>query len=182
MKPLVVLAAAALAAGCASSGINPATQTVRTSTNVSSTGRATQTIESYQDMGGTTVQVSAAPDRVWEVLPAVYQSLGIAVGTTLPDAKTLGNIKLELNRTLGGQPLSAFLNCGEGVTGTAVADNYRVNMSVLTMLSASPGGGTRVETRVNGSAMNRAVSGGAVNCATTGRLESLIAERIRSRN
>ena len=179
MKRLAVVAAAALLAGC-SGNAPPSTQTVRASTSVSSSGTPTQSIESYQDVGGSVVQVGAAPDRVWEMLPAVYQGLGITVGTTIPDAKTIGNLRLELNRTLGGQPLSTYVNCGEGATGTPLADSYRVTLSVLTTLTPGQNGGTRVETRVAASAANRAVSGATVNCGTTGRLEGLIADRVKN--
>jgi hypothetical protein len=182
MKRFVVLAAAALLAGC-SGNAPPSTQTVRNTTSISTTGvggSATASIESYSDVGGSAHRVSAAPDRVWEAMPAVYQGLGIAVGTSIPDAKTIGNVRLELNRVLAGQPLSTFVNCGEGPTGSPLADSYRVTMSLLTILAPAETGATRVETRVNASAVNRAVSGATVNCATTGRLESLIAERIRS--
>lgn len=179
MKRIVVLAAAAVLAGC-SGNAPPTTQTVRTTTSVSSTGTPTQTIDSYQDVGGTVQQVAAAPDRVWQVLPAVYQGLGIPVGTSVPDTRTIGNIRLDLSRTLGGRPLSTFLTCGEGVTGAPLADSYRVTMSVLTILAPAENGGTRVETRVAASAVNRAVSSASVNCGTTGRLEAMIAERIRN--
>ena len=182
MKRLVVLAAAALLAGC-SGNAPPSTQTVRSTTSISTTGMegsATTTIDSYSDVGGSSHQVAAAPDRVWEVMPAVYQGLGIAVGTSLPDSKTIGNVRLDLNRVLAGQPLSTFVNCGEGPTGTPVADSYRVTMALLTTLAPAGNGATRVETRVNASAVNRAVSGARVNCATTGRLEALIAERIKN--
>lgn len=183
MKRLAILAAAALLAGC-SGNVAPSTQTVRNTTSISTSGAgegtATATIDSYSDVGGSTHRVGAAPDRVWELLPAVYQGLGIAVGTSIPDAKTIGNTRLELNRVLGGRPLSTYVNCGEGATGTPQADTYRVTMSILTTLAPTPNGGTQVNTRIGASAVNRAVSGAIVNCASTGRLESLIAERIKT--
>lgn len=180
MKRLTVVATAALLGAC-SGNAPPSTQTVRSTVSVSSqdaTGNTT--IESFQDVGGSSHQVGATPDRVWAVLPAVYQGLGIAVGTSLPEAKTIGNTRLVLNRTLAGKPLSVFLSCGDGPTGTPLADSYRVDMALVTMLNPTPGGGTRVETRVGASATNRAVSGASVSCGTTGRLEALIAERIKN--
>ena len=180
MKRLVVLTTAALLAGCASGGNAPA-ETVRSTVSVSGTdGVATRTIESYADVGGTTHRISATPEKVWEVLPTVYQGLGIPVGTSLPDYKTMGNSKLELSRTLGGQPLSSFLSCGFAPTGAPLADSYRVSMAVVTTVAPAAGGGAQVETRVQASATNRAVSGAPVNCATTGRLEGMIAERVRN--
>lgn len=180
MKRLAVVATTALLAAC-SGNAPPSTQTVRSTVSVSSQDAiGNTTIESIQGSGGTTHQVGATPDRVWAVLPAVYQGLGIAVGTNLPEARTIGNTKLVLNRTLAGQPLSTFLSCGDGPTGTPLANNYRVDMALVTMLNPTPNGGTRVETRVGASATNRAVSGASVACATTGRLEALIAERIKN--
>jgi hypothetical protein len=180
MKRLVVIATAALLAGCATGGQAPA-ETVRSTVSVSGTdGVATQTIESYADVGGTTHRISATPDKVWAVLPTVYQGLGITVGTSLPDYMTIGNSKLELNRTLGGQPLSSFVSCGYGPNGAPIADSYRVNMAVVTTVVPVAGGAAQVETRVQGTATNRAVSGASVTCATTGRLEGLIAERVKN--
>lgn len=180
MKRLVVVATAALLAGCASGGQAPA-DTVRSTVSVSGTdGAATQTIESYANVSGTTARISATPDKVWAVLPTVYQGLGITVGTSLPDYMTIGNSKLELNRTLGGQPLSNFVSCGYAPTGAPLADSYRVNMAVVTTVAPAAGGGAQLETRVQASATNRAVSGASVNCATTGRLEGLIAERVKN--
>jgi hypothetical protein len=183
MKRLALVAAAVLLAGC-SGNYAPSTQTVRNTTSISTSGAgegtSTATIESYSDVGSSTHRVGAAPDRVWELLPAVYRGLGITVGTSLPDSRTIGNIKLELNRVLGGQALSNYVNCGEGATGTPLADSYRVNMSILTTLTPTPNGGTQLGTRINASAVNRAVSGAVVNCASTGRLEGMIAERIKS--
>jgi hypothetical protein len=181
MKRLLVVAAALLAA--CSGNAPPSTQTVRTTTSISANGMegtTTMSIDSYRDAGGTTHRVGAAPDRVWAVLPAVYQGLGIAVGTSIPDSRTIGNVRLELNRVLGGQPLSSYVNCGEGVTGAPLANSYRVTMAILTTLEPTENGGTQVQTRIGASAANRAVSGVTVNCATTGRLEGLIAERIRN--
>jgi hypothetical protein len=180
MKRLVVVAAAALLAGCATGGNAPA-DTIRSSVSVSGTdGAPTRTIESYSDVGSTSHRIRATPEKVWEVLPTVYQGLGITVGTSLPDYKTIGNSKLELNRTLGGQPLSSFVSCGYAPTGAPLADSYRVNMAVVTTVAPAPDGGAQVQTRVQASATNRAVSGASVNCATTGRLEGLIAERARN--
>lgn len=180
MKRLAIVAAAALLAAC-SANAPPSTQTVRSTVSISSQDVVgNTTIEAFQDVGGTTHQLGVGPDQVWAVLPTVYQGLGIAVGTSLPDARTIGNTKLVLNRTLAGKPLSTFLSCGDGPTGTPLADSYRVNMALVTMLNPMPNGGTRVETRVGASATNRAVSGAPVSCTTTGRLEALIAERIKN--
>ena len=181
MKRLVVLAAALLT-GCASGGntASPA-GSVRSTVSISSqTVAGNTTLDSYTNVGGSTHRVSATADRVWEVLPAVYQSLGIAVGTSLPEAKTIGNTKLVLNRSLAGEPLSAFLSCGDGPMGTPLANSYRVDMAIFTIVTPLAGSGAQVETRVNAIATNRAVSGAPVSCATTGRLEGLIAERIKN--
>lgn len=180
MKRLAVVATAALLGAC-SANPAPSTQTVRSTVSVSTqTEFGNTTIETYRDVGGTAHQLGATPDQVWGVLPAVYQGLGIAVGTSLPDTKTIGNTKLVLNRSLAGRPLSDFLSCGDGPTGAPLANNYRVEMALVTVLTPTPNGGTRVETRVGASAANRAVSGATVSCTTTGRLEAMIAERIKN--
>lgn len=181
MRRAAFATTALLLAGCASSssGGEPPPGSVTRSTTVVSTSAGESTIESYRTTDGVAQDLAVAPEKAWEVLPAVYESLGIPVKTTIPPSKTLGNTALEFNRTLGGQRASALLECGQTATGSPVADNYRINMSVLTALASAESGRTRVETRVNATATSRTTSGAPVNCATTGRLEARIAEQIR---
>lgn len=178
MKRFVVLATATLLPACAAPGSHPSVQTVRNTTTVSSSHTSSVTLESYREVGAARSSVRATPEEAWEALPKVYEGLSIPVGTSIPASFTLGNLKLELSRTLGSQRLSNFISCGEGPLGTPLADSYRVTMSVITKLAPDPSGGTTVETRVLASAANRATSSGSVECGSTGRLEAMIAERL----
>lgn len=170
---------AALALGACATATGDETLGAPKVTTVSTTGGATVAIESQPTTGGRSATIAAAPERVWEVLPAVYQGLGVTVGTINPAARVLGNTSLRLNRRLGGEPVSRFVECGTTATGFPIADAYRVEMSVMTGV-APMAPGSRVETHVNAQAVNPSVSGAPVHCTTTGRLEQLIADRVKA--
>ncbi|HEV2148563.1 MAG TPA: hypothetical protein VGR37_14260 [Longimicrobiaceae bacterium] len=179
MRPLLVIACIVLVSACASTAAGTGeTGVVRSTTTVSgSTG--TVILESYSDRGGAAFVVPAEVDRVWAALPAVYNQLGIPMGTSVPATRTYGNTSLQLGRTLAGKPVSAWLNCGEGPFGAPLANSYRVVASIVTTLAPGANGQTQLRTMVNATATNRGVSGAPVNCGTTGALETLIAERVR---
>ena len=180
MKRIVFAATALLLGGCASAGgtATPA-GTVRTTTPVQmGTGRSV-IVASHADAAGVTHVLRIPTDRVWEALPAVYGSLGIPVGTSVPATRTLGNQSYTVSRTIAGGPVSRVVSCGDGPTGAPIADTHRVTFSILTVLEPAEDATTRVRNTVSARASNPSVSGAPVTCATTGTLETRIVEKIR---
>ncbi|HEX2190900.1 MAG TPA: hypothetical protein VHG51_18475 [Longimicrobiaceae bacterium] len=189
MKRIVIAAAGLLLAGCAASGTTPpagTAGTVPTTTTISGAtdpgsggiGGLSTSIESYRSATGAVHTLPLPPERVWEVLPQVYESLGIPVTTSVPATRTIGNPAVQFSRTLAGKRGSQLLDCGQGPLGP-LADSYRVDLSVLTLLEPAPGGGTRVENRVNATATNRGASGAPVTCGSTGALEAQVIQKIQ---
>lgn len=119
--------------------------------------------------------VPAAPSRTFEAVKAVYEELGIPAGTHDPATGRFGNVDFYKSRRLANEPMSSFLNCGESFTGS-VANNYRIYMSLLSMVRPDGKGGSELETAFSAQAQNmEGSSGDRISCGSTGKIE----ERIR---
>jgi hypothetical protein len=121
------------------------------------------------------VPVPAAPSRVFEALKSVYEELGVPPGTHDPTTGRIGNTDFWKQRRFAGEPISAFLSCGETFTGAA-ANTYRIYMSLLSVVRPDGKGASEVETAFSAQAQNmEGTSSDRIACGSTGKLE----ERIR---
>jgi hypothetical protein len=182
------LAAAALAlpivfAGCSKRHVGPGGGPTPTSTSIGSVGRAgsSNTLATVSSASESERTVTAPVERVWQVLPAVYEELGIPV-TTLVDAERLvGNDAMKVRRRLGSTPMQRYLDCG-GTGGAPNAETYEITMSVMTKLHDLGQGLTAVVTRLEASAVSP-FGGNSVACGSTGNLERrmlmLLADRLK---
>ncbi len=119
--------------------------------------------------------VPAAPSRVFDALKSVYEELGVPPGTHDPSTGRIGNTDFWKTRKFAGESISSFLNCGESLTGT-VANNYRIYMSLLSIVRPDGKGASEVETAFRAQAQNmEGTSADRIACGSTGKLE----ERIR---
>lgn len=119
--------------------------------------------------------IPAAPSRVFDALKSVYEELGVPPGTHDPSTGRIGNADFWKTRKFAGESISAFLNCGESLTGT-VANNYRIYMSLLSVVRPDGKGASEVETAFRAQAQNmEGTSSDRISCGSTGNLE----ERIR---
>jgi hypothetical protein len=126
-------------------------------------------------MANPKVNIPAAPSRVFDALKSVYEELGVPPGTHDPSTGRIGNTDFWKTRRFAGQPISEFLNCGESLTGT-VANNYRIYISLLSVVRPDGKGASEVETAFRAQAQNmEGTSSDRVACGSTGKLE----ERIR---
>jgi len=157
-------------AGCASANTAPPPQRDR----VVVAGDAV-TIRSHEEIPITATTVKSKPDKVLPVLRDSYEELGIkvqvfdAAGTA---GGQVGNRFFVKSYRLGDTPLSRYLDCGGTITGPA-ADNYKVTMSVLSVVSPS-GTGSMVQTNVTARADDVAASGGSLSCRSIGMLEAAL--------
>ena len=75
----------------------------------------------------------------------------------------------------GNEALSSYLNCGESFTGP-VANNYRIYISLISVVRPDGKGASELETAFSAQAQNmEGTSADRIACGSTGRLE----ERIR---
>ena len=125
--------------------------------------------------------IAVAPSRVFDALKPVYEELGVSVALNDPSTGRLGNPEFSKTRKLGTEPISSYLNCGTSIMGPA-ADNYRVYMSLVTMVRPDGHGETDLETAFTAAARNmEGTTSDRVACGTTGRLEDIIKKRLMER-
>jgi hypothetical protein len=124
--------------------------------------------------------IVADPKVVWAAVRQAYTSLEIPIGIDNPAAQTLGNQNFYKARTMGGEPMTAFVDCGQGMTG-AKAASYRIYMSLVTNVTADGKGGTLLQ--VTFSALGQDVTEGSTDripCGSTGRIEQLVLDRTKA--
>jgi hypothetical protein len=119
--------------------------------------------------------VPAPPNKTFDAVKAVYEELGVPPGTNDPATGRFGNTDFWKSRRFANEPISAFLNCGDSFSGP-IANNYRIYISLLSIVRPDGKGGSELETAFTASAQNmEGASGDRISCGSTGKLE----ERIR---
>lgn len=143
-------------------------------------GVGTSTVSSTLDMRSTTLELPSEVDRTWEAIQQTYARLEIPVALRDEATHTLGNRQLVLQRRLGKEPLSRYFRCGSDGMGQALADRYRLRISITTR-AVPRESGSAAETRVQATGVNPAVSAAPVQCASNGNLEERIASELKIR-
>jgi hypothetical protein len=176
MRRLVVVTLAVVVAGCASSpgsAISGRDQTVHLSD-----GATSMRIQPNDPMSTATLPYTA--DAIWNVMPSVFDSLGIAVGTLDPDTRVIGNTALKVHGRLGSVSLSKYIDCGQ-TQGFPSADTYDVHLSVLTQVSPGKGNSATIATVVEAVARPAQFKGDYSRCESKGELEARIPRVVTAR-
>ena len=181
MRRLATLSAVLLAA-CASASQGPSAvrpdQTVRVMSGTASP-TATMAMVPTDDPSQRVMYAPAA--RVWNALPAVFDSLGLPITDRNVEGRSLGTSSLKLRHRLGSVALSRYMDCGS-TQGSSSADSYDVLLTFTAQLVPS-GDSTGVTTRMTALARPTFVSGEYVNCGSTRILEKrffdLLATEVR---
>lgn len=176
MRTLLIFSSVVVA-GCASAGMSPSgpeQQTISGGSAVAgSLTMTSSTTTNYAD-------IAAPLDRVWKVLPAAFDSLGITVASVDPATHTIGNEGYKLRQRLGRVPLSRFLDCGTTQVG-ANADSYEVFLTVMVQARAGRAPGTTsMSTLVEATARSIAFSQAPSKCNNLGVIESRLIEAVKA--
>ena len=132
------------------------------------------------DSGAREAVLPGTPDALWPALQEVYAELGIPVTEVDAAQRVLGNSAVVVTRGVERLSRSQLMDCGNDLTGS-VADQSRLRLAVHSGL-APVAAGTRLQTRVTGTARkNSGSSGDELACRSTGRLEAEIAQRLAGR-
>ncbi|HEY4130819.1 MAG TPA: hypothetical protein VGM50_09390 [Gemmatimonadaceae bacterium] len=126
------------------------------------------------------VSIDAAQPTVWLAVKKVYADLEIPVTVQNPASHQIGNDNIVKSRQMAGKPMTAWIDCGSGLTGEKALE-YRIYASMLTDVVSDGKGGTTVRTTLVPYARDMA-SGTAdrIVCTTTGRLEQEIVDRVKA--
>lgn len=165
---------ALLGAACASSGSTPGPDISMPSERVV----ATDNQSTYRTTVAPNAKspIPAPMSRAFDAVRAMYDELGIPVTVSNAATGQVGNTNFFKTRKLGTEPISTYLNCGDSFAGGSAADNYRVYMSVVSVVRADGNAASVLETALTASAQNmEGTAGDRIACGSTGRLE----ERIR---
>lgn len=170
---LCIVSLAAL--GCASAGSSGTASP--TSHPASVTGDETVNVRLAEESEAMNSVINAAPEKVWAVIPAVFQKLEVTGAQVLdPEYQIYGNRDFTLNR-LAGTRTGDFVRCGEEGAGQALGNMVRRKLSIVTTVHGNANGKTTITTEISGYATPvEGTSTGAIRCASNGKFE----KRIRS--
>ena len=166
-----------VAAACASSHpetARPTSESVRVVGDV-----AGGSIRMTSSDGASATTVAFAPDKVWGVLAAVYDSLGVPIATVDSKRMLLGNTGFKAHQKLGRTSLAKYIDCGK-TQGFPSADSYDVYLQVTTQVQPKDQGSV-MSTFVEAAGRPVAFSGEYIKCPSLGTLESAIAAGVRDR-
>ena len=176
MRRIILMFAVTLAR-CAtghSGTVQPSSETVRI---VGSSGSALRMVPSE---GAKETVIAASMDRVWKVLPAIYDSLGIEIDNLDEARRVIGHSGMKLHQQLGKMPLAKIIDCGS-TQGFPSAETYEIQFSVFTHVTAGENASSKVSTTVTAVGRPMAFAGEFVKCSTKGTLEATIAEAVKTR-
>ena len=171
-----VLLVVAGATACASSGSSPGSSIAMPSERivaVDNQGVLRTTVAPNEK-----VTIPVAPSRAFAALRAVYEELGVPLGVADAATGRVGNNDFWKTRKLGNESLSTYLNCGDSFSGPA-ADNYRVYISLISVVRPDGAGASQLETAFSANAQNmEGTAGTRIACGTSGRLEDRIKKSV----
>jgi hypothetical protein len=128
------------------------------------------------DTLGTVLPVALPADSIWQLLPRVYEKLGLPLDENGTAGMRFGTCWKRVRGRLGGSSLSRYLDCGE-IRQMPNADANDVDLLVLTAVREEHGV-TGVATVVMGWAISPSRSGSRQWCQSKGALEKRIQEAI----
>ena len=175
MKVIALLSVAVALMACASKRTSGPASSIET-TRVSN-GQLSQSITRVNTVAPGVITLPASFDRVWALLPAVYDTLGIPVSVNDPSKALFGNSSFKIRRKLGPVPLPKYIDCGR-TQGVPSAETYEVNLVVLTQLQPAPDGGTTASTAIQAAARPISFAGEYSTCTSTSFLERRVGELL----
>ena len=172
-----VIAAAAFAAGCASTA-PPRVATGGTTTEMSSPTGLGETVRGDEILA-TALAYPEPVSRVWPALQRALTAVGVPLDVVDPGTRTAGTPATRMRRTFGTTRVSAYLRCGGSGGVGDVADEYVVTLGVLATVRPAEGEKSTIQMQVAGSAKNPFNSVPARQCVSTGILEAKIDSTVK---
>jgi hypothetical protein len=167
---LVVCLVPALA--CAGASANPGVAPVEQHVAVPGSGT---TLSVVATSGLSSREFAAPLDKVWKVMPAVFDSLSVPVALLDPKTHAIGNRGFKVRGKLGKVGLARYIDCGTTQIGPN-AESYDVTLTLTTTLASTTGGATAMTIDFEASAKPMAFSQEPFRCSTKGNLEQRVNE------
>lgn len=180
------LSAAVVLLSAACSGATPTTDPVpagapRTERIVTSTGGGGVAVNTANIDYDVRLLSTGTVAQVWSALPQVYEELGIPLTIKNDAQRVIGNEGWRTRRSIARVPMQRYLDCGRSGT-IENAETYSINMSILTTVTANPGGGSVVSTTIVATGRNPLTSSGQeVRCTSQGDLEIRIRDMVQAK-
>ncbi len=184
-RALTALVVSTFAAGCAGTGGGTTppvpTPTVQTERVVTSSGGGGLAVTTANLDNNVKLLSTGTPAQVWSVLPQVYEELGIPLTVKNDAQRLIGNEGWRTRRSIGRVPMQRYLDCGRSGT-IENAETYQINLSIMTSVTANPGGGSVVATILTATGRNPVTSSTQeVRCASQGDLEIRIRDMVQAK-
>ncbi len=167
----------AAAIGCASSRPGSEQPLTPQTTRIVSSGGALAVITTPTS-SAVTGELPFPVERVWAVLPSVYDSIGVPQPEVNAATRVVTSPNLRVRRRLAEVPLTRILDCGTTQGGPS-AETYDVVMTIRTRVQPAGAGATTLTTEMEASAKPVSFSGDGVRCSTKGTLEQRIFDTVK---
>ncbi|MEP7383122.1 MAG: hypothetical protein ABI910_15635 [Gemmatimonadota bacterium] len=132
------------------------------------------------DTMGIAIPISGDRDAIFAALGTVFTELKIPVELNDPAHGLMRNLNAEISRRLGGEPMSRYVDCGRGFSGSN-ADIYRITLAVAAWIEPATGDPKDLVVAIAASGRDPAGSKSAYSvCTSRGALEHRIAERVQA--
>ena len=138
-------------------------------------GSATSRLVLRDDPQSATLVLAVSAANAWSVLAPAYNALPIPIVAFDSATRSIRGA-VSAYRQFLRNPVSRFVDCGTTLVGPN-ADTHRVDLRIQTQVVAESDTSSSVNTRVEASGTG---STGGVNCSTTGALEHLINEQVKT--
>jgi hypothetical protein len=128
-----------------------------------------------------TTELPGTPQRIFPLVAAAYDELGIPIETLQTASFMLGNTSFRARRSIGGIDMTRIVDCGSTNTGQRAASNT-ITFNIITQVRAVDPSKVAIETSLT--AIARSIDGASsnpVNCSTLGALEQRITAEVQRR-
>lgn len=145
-------------------------------------GRESLSVSTATEFRLVSAEIAAPVDRVWAVLPAVYQEMGLQATSDAP-RRTVAVRNAVVNRRFQGRSATQFFDCGSGQFGAEVAAQNEIRLELQSTVQPGTTAATsRLETGLRANARGATGANALMAvCHTKQTLEALVAERVRQK-
>lgn len=133
------------------------------------------------DSLATAVTIAAPRGVVFHQAAQVFAELKVQIDARDSVRGMVGITSSPKMRQFAGRPISRWLNCGSGITGSN-ADNWRVYITAYAFVDAADSTSTTLRLAMVGGAQDvQGTSTEPVACGSTGGFETMFADKVKSR-